>query len=114
LEALSWCCSLFSTSSTGGNPRAGLRFGRWQRGYVISSLGASPWWFVVSLVCMLESLAAAAQSVSVRGRYVRRRGASWLMTSLVGFGLAARSPTLRRFWAGSALSCAFPEFKSVS
>jgi hypothetical protein len=100
--------------STGGNPRAGLRFGRRRRGYVVSSLGASPWWFVVSLVCMLESLAAAAQCVGIRGRYVRRRGASWSMTSLVGFGPAARSPTLRRLWAGSALACAFPEFESVS
>jgi hypothetical protein len=57
----------------------------------------------VSLVCMLDSLAAATQSVGVRGRYVRRRGASWSMTSVVGFGRSAHSPTVRRLWAGSVV-----------
>jgi hypothetical protein len=67
LEALSWRCSFFPASSTGVNPRAGLRIGRRRHGCVVSSFGASHWCFVVSLVHVLESLAAAAQSVGVRG-----------------------------------------------
>jgi hypothetical protein len=76
-------------------------------------LGASPWWFLVSLVCVLELLVATTQSVGIWGAMYTDAGASWSMTSLVGFGPAAHSPTLRRLWASSALACAFPEFESV-
>jgi hypothetical protein len=58
-------------------------------------------------------LVAAAQSVDVWGAMYTVVGASWSTTSLVGFGPAAHSPTLRRLWAGSALACAFQEFESV-
>jgi hypothetical protein len=53
LEASSWCCPCFPTSSTKGNPRSGLRIG-WRRcGCVVPSLEASPWWFVESSVWQL-------------------------------------------------------------
>jgi hypothetical protein len=63
LEASSWRCSFFPASSTGGNPRAELQFGAAAVGCVVSSVGASPRWFMESLVRMLESMVAVAQSV---------------------------------------------------
>jgi hypothetical protein len=51
-----------------------------------------------------------AQSMGFQGAMYTSTGASWSMTSLVGFGPAAHSPTLRRLWAVSALACAFLEF----
>jgi hypothetical protein len=113
LEASCWRCSFFPARSTRGNPRAGLQIGQQRRSCIVSFLGASPWWFLVSLVCVLESFVAANQSVGVWGAMYTAVGASWLMTSLVGFGPAAHSPTLRCLWASSALACAFPEFESV-
>jgi hypothetical protein len=40
-----------------------------------------------SLVRMLESMVAAAQSAGFRGTMYTAAGASWSMNSLVGFGL---------------------------
>jgi hypothetical protein len=95
-EALSWRCLFFVASTTGGNPRAGLWFRRrrW-RACVISSLGASPRWFVESLVRVLESMVAAAQRMGFHSAMYTVVGAPWSMISLVRFGPAAHSPTLR-------------------
>jgi hypothetical protein len=79
-----------------GNPRAGLRFGRRRRVCVVTSLGASPRWFVESFVHVLESMVAAAQSAGFQGAMYTAAGAPWSTISLVGFGPAAHSPTLRR------------------
>jgi hypothetical protein len=46
-----------------GNPRAGLYFGQRRWGCVVFSVGASPRCFMESLVRMLESMVAVAQSV---------------------------------------------------
>jgi hypothetical protein len=79
-----------------GNPRARLRFGRRRRACIIPSLGASPRWFVESLVCVLESMVAAAQSTSFQGAMYTAIGAPRSTIFLVEFGPAAHSPTLRR------------------
>jgi hypothetical protein len=114
LEASSWRYSFFPASTNGGNPRAGLRFGQRRRACIVSSLGASPRWFVESFVRVLESMVAATQSAGFQGAMYTVVGAPWSTISLVGFGPAAHSPTLRRYWAGGALACAFSEFESVS
>jgi hypothetical protein len=85
-EASSWGCSFFPASTTGGNPSAGPRFGR-RRACIVSALGASPRWFVESLVCLLESMAAAAQSAGCRALYtlssaLHGRRSSTLYTSI--------------------------------
>jgi hypothetical protein len=61
-----------------------------------SSLGVSPRWFVESLVRMLESMVAAAQSMGFQGAMYIAAGAPGLTNSLVRFGPAAYSQSLRR------------------
>jgi hypothetical protein len=77
-----------------------------------------PWWFALVVRGVIGAhvgvVGGRRSKHECSGRYVHRRGASWVMTSLVGFGPAAHSPTLRRLLAGSALACSFPNSESIS
>jgi hypothetical protein len=96
LEASSWRASSSPPRPLGKTLEPDFGSGGGGAAASFSSLGASPRWFVESLVRLLESVVAAAQRVGFRGAMYTATGASGSMNSLVGFGPAAYSPTLRR------------------
>jgi hypothetical protein len=96
LEASSWRCSFFPASTTGETLEPDFGSGSGGAATSFSSLGASPRWFVESLVRLLESMVVVAQSGGFQGAMYTAADAPGSTNSLFGFGPAAYSPTLWR------------------